>query len=63
MLDKMLKGPGKRDTPLKDALLETFTMTDVTESIPRYIRKSLGMRRRDANEIRRQNKEKELDDI
>ena len=53
LLDKMLKGPGSRDTPLKDAMLETFNMTDVSESIPRFIKKALGMIRRDANEIRK----------
>jgi hypothetical protein len=63
LLDKMLKGPGTKDTPLKDALHETFVMTDVSESIPRYIKKALGMLRRDANEIRSQNDVKELDDI
>ena len=53
LLAKMLEGPGTRETPLKDALFETFTMTDVSESIPRYIKKARGMLRRDANEIRR----------
>ena len=59
----MLKGPRKQDTPLKDALFETFNYTDVTESIPRYIKKALGMLRRDANEIRKQNGEKELGEL
>ena len=30
LLDKMLKNPDPKDTPLKDAMLETFTMTDVS---------------------------------
>jgi hypothetical protein len=49
----MLKGPDRHETPLNDALFETFTNTNVAESIPRYIRKAVGMLRRDANEIRR----------
>ena len=61
LLEKLLNGPGAKDNPLKDALHETFVMTDVTESIPRYIKKALGILRRDANEIRRQNGEKELE--
>jgi hypothetical protein len=35
-------------------------MTDVSESIPRYIKKALGIIRRDANEIRRANSINEL---
>ena len=63
LLDMMLKGPGAKDTPLKDALNETFLMTDVSESIPRYIKKAIGMLRRDANELRRANGEKELTEV
>ena len=63
MLDKMLKGPGNHDTPLKDALLETFQYTDVSESIPRFIKKALGMLRRDANDVRRANEMKELNEL
>ena len=57
MLDKMLAGAGVKETPLKDSLFETFCskQEDVKQSIPRFIRKSLGMLRRDANEIRKQN--------
>jgi len=43
--------------PLLEALHETFLMTDVSQSIPRFIKKALGMLRRDANEIRRENGE------
>ena len=51
----MLDGPLPRDTPLKDALFETFcTLSkDVKESIPKYIHKALRILRREANEIRR----------
>jgi hypothetical protein len=63
LLDKMLQGPGVKGTPLKDALREVFEMTDVTESIPRYIKKALGILRRDANAIRRSNGQEELDDF
>ena len=59
----MLKGPSPKDNPLKEALHETFLMTDVSESIPRYIKKALGILRRDANEIRRANGEKELKEV
>ena len=55
----MLTGAGVKDTPLKDSLFETFCtkQEDVKKSIPRFIKKSLGMLRRDANEIRKQNGE------
>ena len=51
----MLAGPLPTDTPLKDALFETFCAIDkdVNYSIPKYIKKALGMLRREANEIRR----------
>ena len=48
----MLDGADVRSTPLLDAMKETFKMTDVSESIPRYIKKAMGMLRRDANKIR-----------
>lgn len=63
LLDNMLKGPGTKETPLLNALHETFKMTDASESIPRYIKKALGILRRDANEIRKANGENELKDI
>jgi hypothetical protein len=43
-------------------LFETFTGTQVEESIPRFIKKALGMLRRDANDIRRANDDQELSD-
>ena len=59
----MLSEPGPKSTPLLDALRETFIMTDTTESIPRFIKKAQGILRRDANEIRRANNLKELEDV
>ena len=55
LLQKMLDGPMPRDTPLKDALFETFCALDedVKRSIPKFIKKALGLVRREANEIRR----------
>ena len=50
---RMLDDPGPKDTPLKDALHETFNNLNVNESIPKYIKKSLGILRRHANDIRR----------
>jgi len=38
-------------------------MTNVKEPIPKYIKKALGILRRDANEVRRANGEQELDDV
>ena len=40
LLDKMLKFPDSKATPLLDALRETFYMTDISESIPRFIKKA-----------------------
>ena len=40
LLDKMLQFPARKSTPLKDALRETFQMTDVSKSIPRFIKKA-----------------------
>ena len=62
LLNKMLQFPSNKATPLKDALLETFAMTEVSELIPKIIKKAQGMLRRDANAIRNENEIKELDD-
>ena len=53
----MLTGAGAKDYPLKEALFETlcFKENDVKKSIPKFIKKSLGMIRREANQIRKQN--------
>ena len=53
----MLDGADPKGTPLKDALFETFVAkhNDATKSIPKFVKKSLGMLRRDANEIRKYN--------
>ena len=61
----MLAGAGVKEMPLKAALFETFCakQEDVKQSIPKFIRKSLGMLRREANEIRKQNGLKELKDV
>ena len=61
----MLDDPGSKGTPLKDSLSQTFREKheDATKSIPKFVKKSLGMLRRDANEIRKQNGEDELQDI
>ena len=55
LLEKMLNDPGPKGYPLKDALFETCCAKDkdVNKSIPKFIKKSLGILRRDANEIRR----------
>ena len=37
-------------------------MTDVSESIPKFIKKAMGMLRRDANDLRKENEMKELED-
>ena len=65
LLEKMLAGPAVKACPLKDALFETFCakQDDVKKSIPRFIKKSLGMLRREANAIRKQNGEEELKDV
>ena len=51
----MLAGAGVKEQVLKDSIFETFcAKADVVKiSIPRFIKKSLGILRRDANEIRR----------
>ena len=53
----MLNGAGTKDYPLKEALFETLCAkeNDVKISIPKFIKKSLGIIRREANEIREQN--------
>ena len=53
LLDKMLQNPEPKATPLVDAMFETFTMTDVSKAVPRFIRKALHILRREANTIRR----------
>ena len=62
LLDKMLKNPDPKATPLKDTMFEVFTMIYVSQAIPRFIKKALGMLRREANAVRRCNDIKELDD-
>ena len=54
----MLDGADPKGTPLKDALFETFCSKadDMKESIPKLVKKSLRILRREANEIRRENK-------
>ena len=51
LLEKMLADPGPKGMPLKDALFETmcFKSKDVSISIPKFVKKALGMLRRDAN--------------
>ena len=55
----MLRGALVKEPVLKDALFETFCAKEkeVKESIPKFIKKALGMLRREANKIRRQNGE------
>ena len=50
---------------MKDALFETLCAKhdDATTSIPRFVKKALGMLRRDANEIRKQRGEEEIENI
>lgn len=50
----MLKGAGVKEPVLKDALFETlcFKEESLKLSIPKFIKKALGMLRREANEIR-----------
>ena len=50
----MLAGALPNEWPLKDALHQTFNekLNEVKLSIPKFIKKSLGMIRREANEIR-----------
>ena len=54
LLEKMLAGALPNEQPLKDALHQTFNekFNEVKLSIPKFIKKSLGMIRREANEIR-----------
>ena len=65
LLRKMLDDPDPKSLPMKEALHETLCAkaADVNVSIPKFIKKALGMLRRDANEIRKQNGEEELEDI
>ena len=61
----MLAGALPKDQPLKDALFETFCrkQNEVKLSIPKFVKKALGMLRRDANEIRKQNGVPLLEDV
>lgn len=61
----MLIGAHPNSKPLKDALFETFCdkKEHVKVSIPKFIKKSLGMLRRDANKIRKNKNMKELNEI
>ena len=54
LLDKMIAGADPKDTPLKDALFETFCAKtkDVNRSIPKYIQNSLKLLRNEANKVR-----------
>ena len=61
-MDKMLQNPDPKSTPMVDAMLETFAMTDVSSAIPRFIWKALHILRREANEIRKDNNIDLLDD-
>ena len=56
LLEKMLYDPGPKEYPLKEVLFETMCMKskDVTQSIPKFIKRTLGILRRDANEMRKQ---------
>ena len=40
MLQRMLLCPNPKDEPLKEALKETFVMTEVGEPIRKYIKKA-----------------------
>ena len=61
----MLDGPLPKDTPLKDALFETFCALQeaVKVSIPKFINKAQRMLRREANIIRQHNEEEVLEDL
>ena len=61
----MLRGALVKEPVLKDALFETFCAKEkeVKESIPKFIKKALGMLRREANKIRRQNGKEELKEV
>ena len=62
---KMLAGPLPKETPLKDALFETFCALQeaVKVSIPKFINKALRILRREANNIRLYNEEELKDDV
>ena len=51
-----------KDKPMMSVLNEVFHMLDTAEMIPRFIRKAQGMLRREANAIRRDKGEEELED-
>ena len=59
----MLEELGVKGTSLLDALRESFVIINVSDSIPKFIKKAMGMLRRDANAIRRENEIKELKDL
>ena len=61
----MLEGAHPKSTPLKDPLHLTLCAKaeQVKTSIPKFIKKSLSILRRYANEIRRKNGFEELSDI
>jgi hypothetical protein len=61
----MLDEPGYKGTPLKEAVFETlcFKENAVKQSIPKFIKKSLGIIRREANQRRKENGEEELNVI
>ena len=65
LLEKMLADPGPKGMPLKDALFETMChkSNDVKISIPKFIKRALGMLRRDANGMRKLKGEEELKEI
>ena len=65
LLDEMLKDPSPKDTPLNDALHDTFNARfhQAQLSIPRFIKKALKLLRRHANEIRKENGEEELESL
>ena len=65
LLRKMLETPDYKSTPLKDALFETFCdkAKEAKLSIPKFIKKALVIIRREANGIRKENEEEELNDI
>jgi hypothetical protein len=62
LLEKMLYDPGPKGYPLKEALFETMCIKseDVKKSVPKFIKRALGMLRRDANEMRKEKGEQEL---
>ena len=48
----MLKDPQPKDQPMKKAMDEVFLMQDTSKLIPKIIKKSLRLLRREANAIR-----------